>query len=72
MAIGRPAAAEISRTRPMTSRCCAWSPWEKLSRTTSTPAWTRRSSTARSREAGPMVATILVRRMRKSNGSALR
>src|SRR6185503_9057056 len=40
------------------------SPCEKLSRTTSTPAWMRDSRTLRSREAGPMVATILVCRIR--------
>ena len=62
-AMGRPAVAEISRTRWRTSRCWPCSPWEKFSRTTSMPAWTSRSRTARSREAGPMVATILVLRM---------
>ena len=37
-------------------------PWEKLKRTTSTPAVSMRSSTSGSLEAGPRVATILVLR----------
>src|SRR5438477_8561752 len=44
---------------------CSWSaalPCEKLSRTTSTPARSMRSSTVESLEAGPRVATILVLR----------
>ena len=43
-------------------RGSASSPWEKLSRKTSAPAEIRRSSIFGDREAGPIVATILVRR----------
>src|SRR5262245_52145354 len=46
----------------------SWScavPWEKLRRTTSTPARTMRSSTAGSLDAGPRVATIFVLRNMK-------
>ena len=59
----RPARSAAVRTRWAVS---AWSdrvPWEKFSRATSIPAATIRSSVCTSREAGPIVATILVRRM---------
>ena len=45
------------------SACSSRVPWEKLSRATSMPASTIRTSISGSREAGPMVATIFVRRM---------
>ena len=47
----------------MTSACSSALPCEKFSRATSIPASTIRTRTSGSREAGPMVATILVRRM---------
>src|SRR5215218_806522 len=58
-----PARLAASRTRCAVSACSSALPWEKFRRATSIPAsiiWTRTSG---SREAGPMVATILVRRM---------
>src|SRR5579875_2219319 len=59
----RPTAAAAARTRRAFSACSSRSPWEKFSRATSIPARTIRSSVWGSREAGPMVATILVRRI---------
>ena len=49
--------------RSTVSACWAGSPWAKLSRATSIPAATMRSSTGGSRDAGPTVATILVERI---------
>src|SRR4051812_48050212 len=46
-------------------RCASSEPCEKLSRQTSAPASNRRSSVSTSPHAGPMVATILVRIMRR-------
>ncbi len=62
-AIGLCSRAAISRTLPITARCSSCVPCEKLRRKTSTPAWTSRSSCSGLREAGPTVATILVRRI---------
>ena len=62
LAAGR--APTASRTRSAFSACSSRSPWEKFSRATSRPASTIRASVSGSREAGPMVATIFVRRMR--------
>ena len=42
--------------------CCSAVPWLKFSRATSIPASTIRTSTSGSLEAGPIVATIFVRR----------
>src|SRR4051794_23947111 len=63
IAAWRPARPAASRTRCATSACSSAEPWEKFSRATSMPASTMRTRTSGSREAGPMVATILVRRM---------
>ena len=63
IATGRPARFAASRTRCAVSACSSALPWEKFSRATSMPASTMRTSTSGSREAGPMVATIFVRRM---------
>src|SRR5688572_815826 len=65
-AIGRSSLEAIARAASTPWRCCSCSPWEKLRRITSTPASISWSSTGRSREAGPTVATILVRRTRVS------
>ncbi len=62
-ATGRWSRAAMSRVARMTSRCSSWVPWEKFNRKTFTPARRRLSSLSGLREAGPMVATILVRRM---------
>src|SRR5262245_59728956 len=59
---GFPAFLDAARIRSMTRRCSAWVPWEKLRRATSIPARIMRAMTAGSDEAGPIVATILVRR----------
>ena len=63
IATWRPARPAASRTRRAVSACSSALPWEKFSRATSIPASTIRASTSGSREAGPMVATIFVRRM---------
>ena len=63
IATARPARFAASRTRSATSAWSSALPWEKLSRATSIPAATIFTRTSGSREAGPMVATILVRRM---------
>src|SRR5687768_16498733 len=63
MATGRPQRASASRMRRTTSACSACVPCEKLSRATSMPAAASRSRSATLDEAGPMVQTILVRRI---------
>ena len=62
IATWRPAAADAARTRSAFSAWISRLPWEKFSRATSRPAATIRVSVSMSCEAGPMVATILVRR----------
>ena len=52
-----------ARTRSAFSACSSRLPCEKFSRATSIPASTIRTSVSGSRDAGPMVATILVRRI---------
>ncbi len=66
----RPVLREISFTSAARARWSSAVPCEKLSRTTSTPARTMRSSTAGSDEAGPSVATILVLRSISASVSA--
>ncbi len=61
-ASGRPTAACTARTRRALSSCSSCVPWEKLSRTPSMPASTSAASVSSSFDAGPMVATIFVRR----------
>ena len=69
IATGRPARPAASRIARAVSACCSAVPWLKFSRATSIPASTMRTRTSRSREAGPMVATIFVRRsMSAPNG----
>src|SRR3954452_5108895 len=63
MATGRPARPAASRTRATFSACSSSEPCEKFNRATSMPASTMRASTSGLRDAGPMVATIFVRRM---------
>ena len=63
IATERPARLAASRTRWAVSACSSALPWEKLSRATSIPASTIWTRTSGSREAGPMVATIFVRRI---------
>src|SRR3954469_24694758 len=58
----RPTRPAALRIRSMVSACSRRVPCEKLSRATSIPASIILSRTSGSREAGPMVATILVRR----------
>ena len=62
-ATGRWSRAAMSRAARITSRCSSCVPWEKFSRKTFTPARMSFSSISGLREAGPMVATIFVRRM---------
>ena len=50
----------------MRSAWSSWVPWLKLRRNTSAPAWKSRASTSGVEVAGPSVATILVRRRRRS------
>jgi len=52
-----------ARTRANVAACDSCVPWEKLRRKTSTPASMSRPSTSGARDAGPIVATILVRLM---------
>ena len=59
----RPARPAAWRTSDAVSACSSAVPWEKFRRATSIPASTMRTSTSGSRDAGPMVATIFVRRM---------
>ena len=61
-ASGRPAAACASRTRRARSACVSGVPCEKLRRAPSIPASTRAASISGVEVAGPIVATILVRR----------
>ncbi len=61
MVIGRPQLASPARIARMTSACSAWVPCEKLSRATSMPAATSRSSISGRLVAGPIVQTIFVR-----------
>src|SRR5688572_26896966 len=65
MATVRPTLLAISLTIAARLRWSSAVPCEKLSRTTSTPARTMRSSTAGSLEDGPRVATIFVLRNMK-------
>src|SRR6185503_3304143 len=64
-ATGESLRAAISLAALITVKWSSSEPWEKLSRTTLTPASISASSTFGSREAGPMVATILVRRIER-------
>ena len=63
IATGRPAAFAASRTMREVSACSSTLPWEKFRRATSMPASIMRRRVSGSRDAGPMVATIFVRRM---------
>src|SRR5215217_1237027 len=58
----RPTLPAALRMRSIVSACSRRVPCEKLSRATSIPASIIRTSVSGSREAGPMVATIFVRR----------
>lgn len=59
--IYRPTSDAVLRTLSIRSACDSAEPWEKLTRTTSTPASMRLTSVSTSSVAGPSVATILVR-----------
>ena len=63
IATWRPARPAASRTSCAVSACSSALPCEKFRRATSIPASTMRTSTSGSREAGPIVATIFVRRI---------
>src|SRR5437588_2636602 len=63
----RPARPAALRMRSAFSAWISRFPCEKFRRATSSPACTIRASVSGSREAGPIVATILVRRMRTGN-----
>ncbi len=65
MATSRPARSAAARIRAAVSACWAASPWAKLSLAMSMPALIICSSTGSSREEGPMVATIFVKRIRR-------
>ena len=62
MPIGRPYSASTARIVVTSSRIFSWLVWLMLMRNTSAPAANSFAMTARSDEAGPSVATILVRR----------
>ncbi len=64
MPIGRPWRASIARIALTSSRMRGCGVWLMLMRKTSAPAMNSRSIIAGSDEAGPSVATILVRRSR--------
>ena len=70
IATGRPARPAASRTSSTVSAWTSWLACEKFSRATSMPASTISTSVSRSREAGPIVATIFVRRIRRSRYAA--
>src|SRR5579862_2826345 len=61
-ATGCPTSAAISRTSQARSACPSWVPWERFSRTASTPALISARSFSFVSDAGPSVATIFVRR----------
>src|SRR5439155_9546612 len=61
-AIGRPTSAAISRTSQARWECPSCVPCERLKRTASTPASISARRRSRDSDAGPSVATILVRR----------
>src|SRR5262245_44781006 len=63
MAMGRPQRSSPIRIWRIVSACSACVPWEKFTRATSMPAVTSRSRSAAPLLAGPMVHTILVRRI---------
>ena len=63
--IGRLCSVSTSRIAAVSSRMRAWVVWLMLMRKTSAPASNRLAITRRSEEAGPRVATILVRRRRR-------
>ncbi len=63
IATWRPALEAAVRTRSAFSAWISRLPCEKFSRATSIPPSTIRASVSGSLEAGPMVATIFVRRM---------
>src|SRR5262245_19749209 len=71
-ATGRPARPAASRTHSAVSACSSWEPWLKFSRATSIPASTMRPSVSRSRDAGPIVATIFVLRSTSRSVSSAR
>src|SRR3954454_21144814 len=62
-ATGRPARPAASRTSWAVAACCSCVPWLKFNRATSMPASIMRTSVSGLPEAGPMVATIFVRRL---------
>ena len=61
-ASGRPISASVARTARARSRCSSWVPCERLSRAPSIPAFASAASCSGDAEAGPIVATIFVRR----------
>src|SRR5262249_62293739 len=63
MAMGRPQRSSPIRIWRIVSACSACVPWEKFTRATSMPAATSGSRSAAPLLAGPMVHTILVRRI---------
>ncbi len=62
--MGLRSAAATARTIRMSSPFCAWLPWEKFRRATSTPARTSLRKISGVLHEGPRVATILARRVR--------
>ena len=63
--IGRPCSASTARIDATSSRMRSCVVWLMLMRKTSAPAWNRLAIMLRSEDAGPRVATILVRRRRR-------
>ena len=61
-AIGRPSSRSVARTSRARSRCWSCVPCERLSRAPSIPARTSAASDSGVEQAGPIVATIFVRR----------
>jgi hypothetical protein len=70
MPIGRPTFSSSARMEAWTLAWSSWVPWLKLSRNVSTPARKSASSISGDPLAGPTVATILARRVRRIVQSA--
>jgi hypothetical protein len=62
IATGIASSSARRRSRWMVSRCSSGVPWEKLSRATFIPAWRSALNASSVEVAGPIVATIFVRR----------
>ena len=70
--IGRPASSSIARIIATRSRIPSWEAWLMLMRNTSAPATNRALIVSLSADAGPSVAMILMRRLRRACKGVLR